>query len=180
MSSFDIAIGQGYLTVKEVEAIKEICHRLRRDPIGVNIGSGAGTSAIAVLEEVGDITLYDIDLDLSHGAQPLREQGYHEDVRLKRVQGDSAEVGRSFEGDVDYLFIDGDHHEPGVRADCNAWLPHMRSGGYVLFHDYWPYPPDHDLAGVDYWPDVRMVADEEMRSAEVVLDIDRLRVYRIP
>lgn len=180
MSSFDIAIGQGYLTINEVKAIKETCHFLRRNPIGVNIGSGAGTSAIAVLEEVGDITLYDIDLDLAHGAAALRELGYHQDARLKRVQGDSAEIGRAFEGEIDYLFIDGNHSEDGVRADCQAWLPHMRSGGFVLFHDYWPYPADHELAGVDYWPHVRMVADEMMTGYDVVLDSDRLRVYQLP
>jgi hypothetical protein len=179
MSAFDIAIGQGYLTVKEVMAIKEVCHRLRSNPIGVNIGSGAGTSVIAVLEEVGDIILYDIDLDLSHGAAQLREHGYHEDSRLKRIQGDSGEIGLTFRGEIDYLFIDGDHTEEGVRADCRAWLPHMRSDGFVLFHDYWPYPLDHELAGVDYWPRVRMVANEEMDDAMVVLDSDRLRIYQI-
>jgi predicted O-methyltransferase YrrM len=179
MSALDIARGQGYLTIKEVEAIKVICRYLRKAPTGVNIGSGAGTSAIAVLEEVGDITLYDIDLDLGHGAAALREHGYHEDSRLKRIQGDSGEIGLTFEGEIDYLFVDGDHFEPGVRADCKAWLPHMRSGGYVLFHDYWPYPADHDLAGVDYWPDVRAVADQEMIDADVIMDVDRLRIYRI-
>lgn len=179
MTALDIAIGQGYLTINEVKAIKWVVNRLPHDAIGVNIGSGAGTSAIAVLEEHGDITLYDVDLDLAHGAQALREQGYHEDIRLKRVQGDSAEIGRAFTLPVDYLFIDGDHTEEGVRADCQAWLPHMRSNGYVLFHDYHPYPPDHDLAGVDYWPHVRMVADQEMVGAQVVLDSDRLRAYQI-
>src|SRR5512136_1513685 len=102
MSAMDIAIGQGYLTVKEVEAIKWIANRLPHAAIGVNIGSGAGTSTIAVLEEHGDITLYDVDLDLAHGAQQLRECGYHEDIRLKRIQGDSAEVGRAFPLPVDY------------------------------------------------------------------------------
>ena len=179
MSAIELAIGQGYLTVKEVEVIKSIVHLLPLNPIGVNIGSGMSTSTIAVLEDSPDIVLYDVDLDLTNGAQPLREHGYHEDVRLKRIQGDSSAVGRGFKHFIDYLFIDGDHLEAGVRADCQAWLPHMNAGGYVLFHDYWPYPPDHALAGVDYWPHVRMVADEEMKDAKVVLDADRLRVYQV-
>lgn len=179
MSALDIAKGLGYLTVNEVEAIKAIAQRLPRDPIGVNIGSGAGTSVIAILEECQDIILYDVDLDLANGASQLAEEGYREDARLRRVQGDSAEVGRRFTLPIDYLFIDGDHFAPGVLADCEAWLPHMKSNGYVLFHDYHPYPADHDLAGVDYWPDVRAVADEQMRGAVIVLDADRLRVYQI-
>lgn len=180
MSAFDIAVGIGFLTVNEVKAIKEIAKRLPHDAVCVNIGSGAGTSVIAVLEERGDIALYDIDLNLAHGAQQLAEEGYREDARLHRVQGDSAAVGRDFPGYVDYLFVDGDHFAPGVRADCEAWLPHLRTGAYVLFHDYHPYPADHELAGVDYWPDVRIVADEQMIGAAVVLDADRLRVYQIP
>ena len=180
MSAFDIAKGIGFLTENEVKAIKEIANRLPREPIGVNIGSGAGTSVIAVLEERGDITLYDIDLDLAHGAQQLAEEGYREDARLKRIEGDSAEIGRQFPLYIDYLFVDGDHFAPGVKADCEAWLPHVKSGGFVLFHDYHPYPADHELAGVDYWPDVRVVADEQMQGAAVVLDSDRLRVYQIP
>lgn len=180
MSAYDLAVGQGYLTVNEVLAIKDIIHRLPPNPIGVNIGSGMATSTIAVLEESNDITLYDIDLDLAHGAQPLLEHGYHEDIRLKRVQGDSGVVGVFFPEWIDYLFIDGDHTEYGVRRDCTAWLPHMNHGGYVLFHDYHPYPADHALAGVDYWPHVRLVADEEMGNAAVVMDSDRLRVYQIP
>jgi hypothetical protein len=178
MSAIDLAIGQGYLTINEVMAIKMIVHQLPYTSIGVNIGSGMATSTIAVLEEVGNITLYDIDLDLSHGEQPLREHGYHEDIRLKRIQGDSGVVGVFFPEWIDYLFIDGDHTMAGVRADCAAWLPHVNHGGYVLFHDYWPYPADHALAGVDYWPHVRMVADEVMKDAAVVLDSDRLRVYQ--
>jgi predicted O-methyltransferase YrrM len=180
MTALDIAIGQGFLTVNEVNAIKDICRRLPREPIGVNIGAGAGTSTIAVLEEVPDITLYDVDINLDNGAQAIAEHGYKHDARLRRVQGDSGTVGREFTLGVDYLFIDGDHFEPGVRADCEAWLPHMRSGGFVLFHDYWPYPADHALAGVDYWPMVRVVADELMSYAAVVLDSDRLRVYQVP
>src|SRR5512136_1052264 len=96
MSAVELAIGQGYLTIKEVEAIKAIVHLLPPNAIGVNIGSGMSTSTIAVLEDAPDITLYDIDLDLSHGAGPLREHGYHEDIRLKRIEGDSGVVGLSF------------------------------------------------------------------------------------
>lgn len=180
MTAFELAIGQGFLTVNEVIAIKDIVHRLPDQAVGVNIGSGMATSTIAVLEEHSGITLYDVDLDLAHGAQPLREHGYHEDIRLRRIQGDSGEVGLTFTQKIDYLFIDGDHFEPGVRRDCAAWLPHVNHGGFVLFHDYHPYPADHALAGVDYWPMVRVVADEYMAGASVVLDSDRLRVYQWP
>ena len=179
MSALDIAKGIGYLTVKEVNEIKRIASMLPADPIAVNIGSGAGTSVIAVLEERSDVMLFDVDLDLSHGRTQLIEEGYFADARLHRIEGDSSDVGERFPATVDYLFVDGDHVMPGVQRDCAAWLPKMRPGGFVLFHDYWPYPADHELAGVNYWPDVKAVADVAMQGALVVADVDRIRVYQV-
>lgn len=34
---------------------------------------------------------------------------------------------------VDFLHIDGDHYR--VASDCALWLPHLKSGGMVAFHD---------------------------------------------
>lgn len=36
---------------------------------------------------------------------------------------------------IDLLHIDGDH-ERGVWDDCRLWLPKVRVGGVVVFHDY--------------------------------------------
>jgi len=39
------------------------------------------------------------------------------------------------EESLDLLFIDGDHTESGVRADFQSYLPFVRRGGIVAFHD---------------------------------------------
>lgn len=36
---------------------------------------------------------------------------------------------------VDFLFIDGDHTEPGVEADYNDYRDLVRPGGIIAFHD---------------------------------------------
>jgi predicted O-methyltransferase YrrM len=36
---------------------------------------------------------------------------------------------------LDLLFIDGDHSFEGVRADSEMYMPLVRSGGLVVFHD---------------------------------------------
>ncbi|HRA67059.1 MAG TPA: class I SAM-dependent methyltransferase, partial [Caldilinea sp.] len=36
---------------------------------------------------------------------------------------------------VDLCFIDGDHSYAGCKADLMNWLPHVREGGIVAFHD---------------------------------------------
>jgi len=43
------------------------------------------------------------------------------------------------DGDLDFVFIDGDHSEAGVRQDITNWRPKIRSGGFLTGHDIsWP------------------------------------------
>jgi len=37
---------------------------------------------------------------------------------------------------LDFVFLDGDHSEPGVAADLAAWAPRVRAGGWLGGHDY--------------------------------------------
>lgn len=41
---------------------------------------------------------------------------------------------------VDFLWIDGDHSDAGVRADWALYAPLVRPGGIVAFHDIHPNP----------------------------------------
>jgi predicted O-methyltransferase YrrM len=36
---------------------------------------------------------------------------------------------------IDFLFIDGDHSYEGVKADWDAWTPHLATRGHVALHD---------------------------------------------
>lgn len=38
---------------------------------------------------------------------------------------------------IDLLFIDANHQEDGIKEDCEDWLPHIKKGGMVAFHDYY-------------------------------------------
>lgn len=51
-------------------------------------------------------------------------------------KGDSVEVAKTYtEGKIDVLFIDGDHSYEGCKRDIDAWVPHLKENGVVLFHD---------------------------------------------
>jgi predicted O-methyltransferase YrrM len=51
----------------------------------------------------------------------------------------SQDVGRAWTGgEVDLVFIDGDHSPEGCREDWDVWHPHVRPGGAVAFHDARP------------------------------------------
>lgn len=38
-------------------------------------------------------------------------------------------------GSIDFLFIDDDHHYDVVKENFEFWLPYVRSGGIIGFHD---------------------------------------------
>ncbi len=50
---------------------------------------------------------------------------------------------------IGLLFIDGDHREVAVRADWEAWQPHLAPDALVVFDDYWPGRFDGVVRAVD-------------------------------
>lgn len=51
-------------------------------------------------------------------------------------QGDSVAIAESLPNlKVDVIFIDGDHTYLGCKRDIDAWYPHMKEGGVMMFHD---------------------------------------------
>jgi predicted O-methyltransferase YrrM len=55
--------------------------------------------------------------------------------KIDTYRGLSADVARNWKSRIDLLFIDGDHSYEGCLGDIDAWLPHVRPGGWVAFHD---------------------------------------------
>jgi predicted O-methyltransferase YrrM len=51
-------------------------------------------------------------------------------------RGCSVDVSKTFEEEIDMLFLDGDHSYEGCRADVESWLPHLKPGGILVIHDY--------------------------------------------
>jgi predicted O-methyltransferase YrrM len=47
----------------------------------------------------------------------------------------SHEVAASWFGEVDLVFIDGDHSEAGCELDWCCWHPFVPVGGHIVFHD---------------------------------------------
>lgn len=53
------------------------------------------------------------------------------------ILGDSKEVAKTWnKGELDMIFIDGDHSYEGVKSDILSWTPFLKHGGFILFHDY--------------------------------------------
>jgi len=65
--------------------------------------------------------------------------------RIGLMIGDSAEAAQHWpEGKaIDLLFIDAAHDYEAVRRDIAAWVPYLKHGGVVAFHDCAVGPDSH-------------------------------------
>ena len=92
----------------------------------------------------------------------------------------SADVAARWPGEeVDLVFVDGDHLEPGVLLDWESWHGFVRPGGHVLFHD-----ARLGREGGRGLPGPTAVVDRLFRSAspvpgwEIVAEVDRCDAVR--
>lgn len=62
---------------------------------------------------------------------------------------------------VDFLFIDGDHTEAGVRQDYEMYSPLVRSGGLIAFHDIVEKQPIPQNQVFYLWEELKKTVDHE-------------------
>jgi len=81
------------------------------------------------------------------------------------IKGYSFECCRNWTQPIDFLFIDANHEHRAVLRDFNNWVPFVKIGGGVAFHD----------VGEDYEGPKRVVA-EKLRhpSFAPVQQVERL------
>lgn len=170
-ASHRIVDEQGFIWHAEIDALKSLVRMLSKNPTIVNIGTGPGTSAIAMLETRSDAFVYSVDHEpCEGGTDNVRKAGLER--RWKPITGDSAKVGKNWQhGKVDMVFINGGHAYQVVHADINAWLPHLKKRtGIIAFHDYRPL-----FAGV--WTAVNQLIKGKLNLKEL-LHVDNLIGFR--
>lgn len=144
----------GYMTVDEIRELGRLTRLFINDPVIVNVGSGVGTSGMVFRESRPNSIIYTIDISPGGPLGGLENEvnAFHGTGLTLPIQilGDSRSIGKSWKDEIDLLFIDDGHLEPEIRGDIDAWLPHLKKGGLVAFHDY--------EAG--HWPAIKVVIDE--------------------
>lgn len=191
----------GYLFVSEVQALKDLARSLPPNPTVINIGSGAGTSSLALLESRPDLFLYCIDIQLEDSPfgclvaeeKVLNEAGFN--GRYYQVWGDSKNVGTTWVEqfaaagkmlpDIWLVLIDGDHSYRGAKGDILAWLPNIKPGGIMAVHDYGKKKvyKNGPIEGAPHplpWPGVdRAVRKFLCSKYEIVMHVDTLIAFRV-
>jgi hypothetical protein len=90
----------------------------------------------------------------------------------------SHEVAASWSGEVDLVFIDGDHSEAGCELDWSIWRDLVVDGGCVVFHD-----ARAGLPGGRGLPGPTAVVSRHLRGGgtpgwEIIAEADRTVVAR--
>ncbi|MEA2394436.1 MAG: 1-O-methyltransferase [Solirubrobacteraceae bacterium] len=117
----------------------------------VEIGVYEGSSAVALCAVLGpEAELHLVDPFGQHGwALPAgwgategasrrvveRARRRHDGPRVTWHVDYSAPVAARWHGEVDLVFVDGDHSEAGVQTDWDGWHRFVAAGGAVAFHD---------------------------------------------
>lgn len=159
----DMAASRAFLLADDVDAIIELVRALPERPVTVvDIGAGAGTTALAVLETRNDnITVFTIDVDfenLNWARLALGNAGLLGNwIPVYRPSG------KRFLDRVDLLLVDGDHTFEGVKADLDAWLPVVPVRGMVWLDDYFGEYPG--VANAIEW--APLVVEKELTKSVV-------------
>ncbi|MEA4908996.1 MAG: class I SAM-dependent methyltransferase [Chloroflexi bacterium] len=147
---------EGWLSDAEAAGLYELARRLPPDSVIVEIGSWKGKSTYCLGRGLRRGTIYAIDpFDASgeegsvasyqkmRGATPLLDQFVANMTqggvisKIRPLAGPSRQFVEAV-AHIDLLFIDGDHSVGGCDFDYLNYSPRLRSGGYLIFHDYDP------------------------------------------
>ena len=173
----DLSRAFGFMTLDEVRALQTVVGDLPDGAQIVNVGAGAGTSGLAIIEARPDLRRTTWTIDVSRGGPDgglQNETNAFENARLvgpNQILDDSRHAAKVWDrGPVDLAFIDDGHLDPEIRGDILGWLPHIKPGGYIAFHDY----------GSPFWGDVKKVIDELMSGYETFMHVDTLIIKKVP
>ena len=149
----------GFLSETEAAALFRCANQLSSSAIAVEIGSWKGKSTYCIARGLrGAARLQVVDPFDAAGEpgsaetyarerrdRPLREQ-FEVNIapvadRIDIHQGYSSAFTERFPR-IDLLLIDGDHSIAGSRFDFEHYAAKIPSGGFLIFHDYYPDRPE--------------------------------------
>lgn len=131
-----------YAFGNELAWLKSIANEIQTCVV---LGAGPGIMSIALLEVNPHMILVAIDNNptvLSTFDEHMAAAGivdyivWNNDTVQAAQEWEDDRIFQAACGDIDLLIVDADHSARAVENDLKAWLPFVRTGGYIFFHDY--------------------------------------------
>jgi hypothetical protein len=144
-------------TISYIRTREEFPHILNSRGLlgeGVEVGVQTGHFSEHILAHWGGKRLYSVDpwrefgkeySDVSNVSNDRHEQFYQQTVaKLSRfgqrsvvMRLTSREAAEHFQnGQLDFAYLDAQHHYEAVKDDIALWYPKIRAGGILAGHDY--------------------------------------------
>jgi len=122
---------------------------------GVEIGVDRAITSIYMLEnsiKLGRFYCIDPYLGREPRYQIVKDiLSQYENCSLIRLT--SHDASKKLSGDLDFVFIDGNHSYEYVLQDLIDWVPKLKSGGLLIGHDWCDREPGVSKAGNKYFDD---------------------------
>ena len=166
--------GNGYMRVKTLQIPAEITRLAQtvqalKPKIILEIGTASGGTSL-IWSHLASERVITCDLNEMKYQAPLftRFPPPDSNCKVTLMSGNShspdfkSRVAQELNGEqADFMFIDGDHREPGVTADYNDYREFVRPGGLIGFHDIVESQP-LEINQVYYlWQRLKQVAEVE-------------------
>lgn len=130
---------RAFITEAETLALIRYVKKATKDVVEIGTYHGGTTENIAPFIPEG-LALWSIDFFVAVQVANMNPSTlYHEYfVDFKNVffvMGDSRELGKYWNRDIGFLFIDGCHYAEVALADFKVWTPWLMPCGIVALHD---------------------------------------------
>ena len=109
----------------EAQKLYNCASFLPENAVIVEIGTYKGGSAAIMAAAIKGI-VYTIDITNEDKTQD----------NIVFIKGNSEDIASTWDKSINMLFIDGSHFYADVRRDIINWLPKVKDGGIICFHDY--------------------------------------------
>ena len=187
----------GWETEAEQRALAYLAGNVPHKGTIVEIGAEYGMSTSLLTRystesvQVWAIDPFDESIFAQHRAAMTRLGVNHRGLYLNMTSDEAHKVYAKNDGaPIDLLFIDGDHSQRAVVEDIINWLPKVKIGGIVVFHDAAAYTNLHPHEqhkwvhmAIDSWRGVVKLNDDSLLPicdpADFVesIPVDSMRVF---
>lgn len=143
----------------ESEQLAKIVSSLAENSTIVEIGTFLGGTANLIRKNASpSVNVYSIDINQNI----LNTKKEMADRNIFFLNGTSREITKTWNNDVDLLFIDGGHRLIDTVNDFNNWAKNLDINTTIAFHDY-----DEAIAGGIYYIGVKTVVDTLIRKGVI-------------